>query len=336
MDDEQRQAHLLSFLARRGRGVDDLTAQVDRSFGEPRLVVATGSVLQGFGNEESDLDVVALVAAPRVTDIPIPSHLLGLPVDVNYLDVDWVRDAAAETVTGFTPAVLGLSPSRWRAAHRRMTKVGRLVYGLALAGDPGLLDVQRELRAAFPGYAAAWWRAECLRQLTAARLLSAGRPLLAAQRGYDAGMAALESAVSSLGEAYTGPKWIGAKLRRVGDPDLLEAYHRLVRVPVSGPDSAAYLAEVGRMVTRLRAVAPLPEDPHVAVAPHEGVERTVAHGRVLLHRHGARGVSSDDPGLGVVDERGLLFDGPVSAMPDPVRTLLTENLAWLTVRRVSA
>jgi hypothetical protein len=333
MDDDQRHAHLVAFLARKGRGVDDLKAQVDRSFGEPQLVVAAGSVLQGFGNEESDLDVIALVDAPQVTDIPIPSHVLDMPVDVNYLDVRWIRAAADETLAGFTPAVLGTSQSQWRAAYRRMTKVGRIVYGLPLAGDPALFDWQRELRAAFPGYAAAWWRAECLRQLAAARLIGAGRPLLAAQRAYDAGMAALESAVSPLDEAYTGPKWIGAKLRRVGDPALEAAYERLVRLPVSEPEAVPYLGAAERTV--LEVLGDLPADPDIAVAAHEDVQRVVALGRVLLHRYGARGVQSDDPEFGVADADGLLYGGAVSELPDGVRALLLEGLAWLTVREGS-
>lgn len=336
MNDEDRHSYLVSFLARKGRRIDELKAQVDHSFGEPRLVVAAGSVLQGFGNEESDLDVIALVDAPQVTDIPIPSHVLGMPVDVNYLDTGWVQAAAAQTMAAFTPDVLGHSQAQWRSAYRRMTKIGRLVYGLVLVGDPALFDWQRELRASFPRYAAAWWRAECLRQRTAARLIRPDRPMLAAHRAYDAGMAALESLVSPLDEAYTGPKWIGAKLRRVGDPALDAAYERLVRLPLTDAEATPYLDDAEQALTTLLESAPLPEDPSIAVSLHDGTERVTALGHVLVHRHASRGVQSGDPAFGVAGEDGLLFSGPVSALPDSVRVLLTEGLAWVTVREAQA
>jgi hypothetical protein len=336
MDDDLRHDHLVAFLARKDRGMDDLKAQVDQSFGEPLLVIAAGSVLQGFGNEESDLDVIALVDAPRVTDVPIPSHVLDLPVDVNYLDITWIRAAATEATGDFSPAVLGLSQSAWRAAYRRMTKVGRVVYGLPLDGDPALFAWQRDLRAGFLRYAAAWWRAESLRQLTAARLLRANRPMLAAQRVHDAGMAALESVVSLLDEAYTGPKWIGAKLRRVADPALDAAYQQLVRIPVRDTETTAYLDDAEQTIAELFADAPLPADPDVAVTPQDGVARQTAVGLVLLHRYGARGVESDDPDFGTTDDDGLVFHGPVSTMSESIRVLLTEGLGWLTVREVTA
>jgi hypothetical protein len=336
VNDEDRHSYLMSFLARKGRSIDELKAQVGRSFGEPRLIVAAGSVLQGFGNAESDLDVIALVDAPQVTDIPIPSHVLGLPVDVNYLDTEWIQAAAAQTMAAFTPDVLGHSQAQWRSAYRSMTKTGRLVYGLALAGDPALFDWQRELRATFPRYAVAWWRAECLRQRTANRLIRPGRPMLAAHRGHDAGMAALESLVSPLDEAYTGPKWIGAKLRRVSDPALNAAYERLVRLPRTDADALSYLDNAEQAVARLLASAPLPEDPWIAVSLHDGTERITALGQVLVHRHGGRGVQSSDPAFGVAGEDGLLFSGPVSALPGSVRVMLTEGVAWMTVREAPA
>jgi hypothetical protein len=217
-----------------------------------------------------------------------------------------------------------------------MTKIGRLVYGLALAGDPALFDWQRELRESFPRYAAAWWRAECLRQRTATRLIRPDRPMLAAHRACDAGLAAVESLVSPLDEAYTGAKWIGAKLRRVGDPALESAYERLMRLPLTAAEAMSYLDDAEQTVAMLLAAVPLPEDPSITVSLREGTERVTALGNVFMHRYGSRGVQSTDPAFGVPGEDGLLFSGPVSALPGTVRVLLTEGLAWMTVREVPA
>ncbi len=213
-----------------------------------------------------------------------------------------------------------------------MTKIGRLVYSLTLTGDPALFDWQNRLRKAFPEHASRWWRAECLRQLTAARLLAPDRPLLAAQRYCDAGMAALESAAAAVDEAYTGPKWIGAKLRRIGDPALESAFQRLIEIPVTTVDASAYTTVTERIVAELTSTDPLPGDPYVVLTRHEGVRREQALGLVLLHRFGARGVESDDPTFGVADEKGVLWHGTVSAITDAAHVALTQGLAWLTVR----
>jgi hypothetical protein len=332
IDDNQFRQYLTDFLARKGNGIDDLRKQVDNSFGEPHLVAAAGSVLQGFGNEESDVDVLALVDAPRVTDLPISSHVLDMPVDVNYIDVTWMRSAGDDVLAGWLPTAVGLSQEQWRAAYRRVTKIGRLAYGLPLAGDPALFDWQEQLRKAFPWHASRWWRAECLRQLTAARLLASGRPLLAAQRYCDAGMAALESAAAAMNEAYTGPKWIGAKLRRIGDPVLESAFQRLIEIPVTTADAGAYGTDAEQIVTALTSADPLPGDPYVLLTLHEGVQREEVLGLVLLHRFGARGVESDDPAFGIAGEQGVVWHGLMSAITDAVHMMLTQGLAWLTVR----
>ena len=47
------------FLATRGATRDMLIASVAGPFGQPLLIVATGSILHGFGNQRSDIDVKA-------------------------------------------------------------------------------------------------------------------------------------------------------------------------------------------------------------------------------------------------------------------------------------
>ena len=56
--------------------------QVDDVFGEPLLVVATGSVLAGYGRPTSDIDLYVVVPEEVASTLPIMSYPRGARVDV--------------------------------------------------------------------------------------------------------------------------------------------------------------------------------------------------------------------------------------------------------------
>ena len=60
--DEPFAQRLDAFLAARGATRGALLATVGEPFGPPLLVVAAGSILHGFGNQRSDIDVNVVTA----------------------------------------------------------------------------------------------------------------------------------------------------------------------------------------------------------------------------------------------------------------------------------
>ena len=87
-------ARLDSFLARRGLHREQLVAQLDEPFGRPLLVAAAGSILQGVGNERSDLDLIVVVE-DKVSRMPLASYARAVLVDPTYF-------GAAETASWIT------------------------------------------------------------------------------------------------------------------------------------------------------------------------------------------------------------------------------------------
>src|SRR4051794_14164367 len=69
------------FLDESGLERQRLVEEVGDAFGVPSLIVATGSVIQGFGSSTSDLDVYVLVPRP-VTGFPLLSYIDGARIDI--------------------------------------------------------------------------------------------------------------------------------------------------------------------------------------------------------------------------------------------------------------
>lgn len=326
--DAQMYDHLTGFLARVGVSTDALRAEVGEAFGEPLLVVASGSVLHGFGNAASDVDLHVIVDEPKVTDFPVSSHQLGVAVDTTYFDGGWVRaESALVTDGGHAPA--GADRTAWRSARTRLLRLGRLAFGYPLAGTDVWRVWQRDLRAPFAAYAEQWWRAETLRYLTAARLLAARRPLAAALRYCDAATAALDAVATAAGETYVGHKWLGLKLARLDRPALTDAYAALLDLPTTAAEVSAYGRRVEALVADLTADRPLPADPFVRLTPGDGAGAWQVQDRVLVHRWGLRGVELGTGDAGA--DPKLDWTGRVSELPVDLRLLIEEDLVWMSV-----
>lgn len=332
LSDATMRRHLEAHLARVNAGVADLGREVDSALGTPLLIVAAGSVLQGFGNPGSDIDLHVLVHNARITDLPIPSRTLGVTVDVNYVDVDGAR-AAATTLTA--DAVLPDTRARWRSAQRRLGQLGRFALGLALDGDDEWRAWQIGLRPGVVAYAVKWRRADALRYRVAAELLAPTRPLTAAQRWCDAGLAALDALATDAGEAYVGSKWVGVKLERLGRTDLSDAYRRLLDTPTTVADCPRYHDAARAMLGELTAPW-APADPVVTVSAADGLAAWVGLGeRALLHRYGLSGVECPPALARELTDPAWSWCGRLSKLDDDLRTLAGAGLLWLTARETS-
>ncbi|WP_320777270.1 DUF6001 family protein [Streptomyces sp. CRN 30] len=327
IDEATSRAHVEAFLARRDRTLTDLTDQVADSFGAPLLTVATGSVQQGFGNDESDVDLLVFVDA-QVTNIPISSHVLGLPVDINYLPVDWagsVDDLLASP--GYDGELVTFSD--WKGSMRRFKRLARLACGLPLEGTEHWRKWLHGLAEPVTDYAISWWSRESLRLRTAARLSRETNPRLAAQRYCDAGLSALEVVAARAGEIYFGAKWIQPKLERSAAERYQDTYRFLLSAPTRAEEARSYHSAVEDLLAEL--LHPLPEDPVVQLALMPDVKRVEVRGRTLLHRWGAQGVESRTPDFAVPGADGVVWRGPAGSLDEDARLLGRQGLVWLSV-----
>ena len=324
ISEQAMREYLNGFLTPHGQHHDDLVKEVDRGFGQPKLVVVAGSVLQGFGNPASDVDLHVIVDDGRVTDFHLSFHDLGFAVDVNYVEQGWIRQAALDTEAPLT------NRAEFTAEQRRVTQLGRFALGLPLAGETEWLDWRAELLTRYAARAARLSRNTALRHLIAARLLAEHDPLLAAQCYCDAGLAVLTTLAAQAGEPYVGTKWLGLKLDRMGATDLLGDYDRYLTLPTTPAQAPDYLAWAEEAIAARTADLGLPADPVIGIAPAPGVEIWQVRQRHLVHRFGLAGLELEpEPGELVAD--ALTWSGPLSQLSGASRALVRNQLVWLAV-----
>ncbi len=329
--DDGSQTLLSQCLASTGASVEDLRNEVGTTFGVPRLVGATGSFLEGFDPHDSVIDVHVFVDNGTVTDIPIPSFTLGQTVFICYLSTSWVTDAAAKVLAGALPRGGWTRRDDWYADRRALLWLGRVAAGPVIFGERVWKDLRRDLRGAYPAYAALWWRAECLRRLTAARILVESRPLVAAQRYCDAGLAALESLMAEAGEATIWPHWLGAKVRRSGTDSHEQALRRLLQTPGEPSAVTAYQHDSEAIISSLFAHAPLDPNPYLSLSMQPGVSSWQFRDRSLVQRWGMTGVEVDASTAAKWQAGDVVWAGRRSDLDGELEACLLENMFWAAV-----
>lgn len=322
--------NLASFLSHHGRCRDDLLAQVGTSFGALELVVASGSVVVGYANVRSDIDLYAVGDVPDTQRVPVISHELGPLLDINLIragelreQLDWIRGTPAVVPAGGSPA------GKWRRAGRVLDRATRLAYGVVLHATPSWTAIQRSLGTGWLAErTTTWWRLEARRRLLVARWLAPANPELAAQLGCEARLCALKAVAAAAGYVYFNQKWLAKELRDMGRADLLAAYRQALR---TAWDAAARTTETAEMVDGLLGAAPA--DLTVEVAYSRGVSTHLVGDATLVSRWEMRGALLDAPDLPVArrDGAAIWTGGPDEAPPDWVSQLLPLGLVWVGV-----
>lgn len=315
------------FLAERGLAADDVLGETDQGLGRPALAVAGGSVLAGFGNRRSDLDLLVLVEHGRLTRFPIQSHEHGTLIDVNVREAGAVRERAAQLRDSDWPRFDTVTQEAWNHRRRTLKTVSRLALGLRLiAGEPWEAW-HAGLRAPWLVRAVEqWWTVEAHRLARAAHLLTDVRPMAAAVRGREAVVAALNARAASAGQIYFTEKWVGEKLKAVGDEDALLLLREVLAVPA---DPRARVERCGALVRELAA----PRRPlHSVLRWATGIGTAELDDRTVVDRWQLRALEVLRTGLppGTSDE--ILWSGPPGAdPPDDILRLFGHDMLWLGV-----
>jgi hypothetical protein len=327
-----RAGRLAAFLGRRQTTEEWLRGQVEESYGPPLLVVATGSVLEGFGNDCSDIDLSVVVDRDSLTQLPIMSYEGESRVDASYYRA---ADVATWIVTlrdSSWPPLAILTRDAWLRRFNVMKAAVRFAESLVLFASEGWAEWVAELGNPWlKDGVAAWWRAEALRLWLTARWLSDGKPLLASQRACEAVLAGLESGAAGRGQPYltSNSRWLPEKLRALDDHAGFELLRRIFRTPVRADDCGPYLAACEELL-RERLGALETQALRAQLWYASGVSVHDLDSRVLVSRWGLRAVELRGEALPSPDRLEPLWEGPVGAVPPAhVWRLFQEDMTWL-------
>jgi hypothetical protein len=244
-------SRLEDHLAPYGLTAEQLRDQVDDVFGEPLLVVATGSVLAGFGRSTSDIDLYVVVP-DEVASTPIVSYPSGARVDTALFGAGTLTERHRQMAVRWPP------PDPSSVAHTRRRRsldcLSRFGLGLPLATDAGdWQSWQRAIESDIAGWLSEWHAAEAVRKQAAARVLLPLKPRLAAQKAAEAMVAALDRRSALAGECYFKSKFVGEKLRRLGDEQGHAWARQALFLPVTVAESAGYVRRADDVVDELLA-----------------------------------------------------------------------------------
>ncbi|MEU0061288.1 hypothetical protein [Streptomyces sp. NPDC006334] len=191
------------FLEERRLDLADVVGETDQGLGRPALAVAAGSVLAGFGNRRSDLDLLVLVENDQLTRFPIQSHEHGTLIDVNIRQASAVRDRTARLRDSSWPRFTTVTQEAWNHRRRTIKTASRLALGLKLVVTEPWESWHAGLREPWLARVVEqWWTVEAHRLARAARLLADDRPMAAAVRGREAVVAALNARAAAAGQIY--------------------------------------------------------------------------------------------------------------------------------------
>ncbi|MFD8982914.1 hypothetical protein [Streptomyces sp. NPDC059564] len=316
-----------AFLKQRGLHRDAVRQEADQGMGSPALAVVGGSVIAGFGNHRSDLDLLVLVENDRLTRFPIQSHEHGTLIDVNIRRASSVRDTTEALNAAPWPRFATVTEDAWNHRRRALYTANRLALGLPLLASPPWDAWHAGLRR--PWYAEAvvrWWTVEAHRLAQAARWLLDARPMAAAVRAREAVVAALNARAAAGGELYFTAKWVGEKLKALGDTEGLAVLRAALEPPLAPPEQVPLrLADVDRL-------AGDPGSLHAVLRWSTGVGTAVLEDRTVVDRWQLRAVESARTDLPPEGGDAVIWSGPLGAPPpDDLLPLFVHDMVWLGV-----
>ncbi|MFI0773154.1 hypothetical protein [Streptomyces sp. NPDC021212] len=315
------------FLEQRGLSRDAVLKEADQGMGTPALAVAAGSVLTGFGNHRSDLDLLVLVENDKLTRFPIQSHEHGTLIDVSIRRASSVRNGAAELASGPWPRFATVTEDAWNHRRRTLNTTSRLALGLPLMVSPPWDDWYAGLRGPWLADAVhQWWTVEAHRLALAARWLLGAKPMAAAVRAREAVVAALNARAAAGGELYFTAKWVGEKLRVLGDTEGLALLREaLTSPPTSGDRVPHRLAAVERLVGDGASL-------HAVLRWSTGIGTIPLDDRTIVDRWQMRALEVPRRDLPPDDSGAVIWSGPLDTCPpDDLLPLFVHNMVWLGV-----
>ncbi|MCU1496885.1 MAG: hypothetical protein JWM47_838 [Acidimicrobiales bacterium] len=330
MSQHERGAGLARFLERFDVTLPTLRNSIEEVFGDPSIVIATGSILAGFGNDESDVDVYAAVDSQGLQFIPLVTYEGSARVDARYFSLAEVGRWHGYRDLVWPPTAPIERPS-WLRIRGELESMVRFAISYELMAAPGWSAWRDELEQPWLGeIVVAWWRLEAFRRQAAAAALAGVDDVLSAHRWGEAALAALEHRAATRGELFFGTKWLGERLRRVGDGDGLRSLEVVLRWPDAGAE-AAYVDRCRALVDD--ELGPPPPALCLAVYAATGIERFELAGRVVISRWGLRGRQFDQlDGAYRAGEDEPWWQGAFGEpLPDDLRELVQDDLCWLSM-----
>ncbi len=247
---------LHSAMVRHGLTDKDLLDEVLSVAPQASGVIVTGSLAADFGNEHSDIDLICIVPDGQFSQLPIMVYRGDAKIDCEYwllTDLLAAMDLIAQS--DFLQSVGNF------LAWKKVTRALQFLIKFSVAYPLHVTDAVQPLwsyvrSVDFKRRVRAWWSFEALRLIIAARHSLSSQPRFASNLYSEAAFAVLSSKATEQSLLF-GKKWLGEKLRRLGDEAGLALYHLSLMLPCEDEAQVRQRClEIDQALTRSEVLEP--------------------------------------------------------------------------------
>lgn len=335
---EQKSKNLNDFLNGKGVSSEIINEQITDVFGEKCLIVATGSVVEGFGNQTSDVDLMCVVDKNDISQLPIMTYSNLVKFDTEYYSsTDIVQ--YFDLIRKEWPPTKPYDQNKWKGTYKAFKICCRLTVGLVIYNTDQWSNIYKSFdQELFLRLLCKWWYIESTRNLIVAKILNKHSKKTSEIRLFDAACSVLLAIIAKKGECVFNKKWISEKLKITESVEELKFFESLLLTSFSfSTNSQLYLSHVAKVENFLESVIPDSVELSlccylsIGVSVNKLAEHTVlsnwANEGFVLPRH-----ESENSGLAFDREDKLVFCSSVtSQLPDIVEHLIANQFLWIGV-----
>lgn len=315
-----------------GIDIKTLEQQIETVFGSPSLVTLTGSVIAGFGNKRSDIDVMVVVdTGDKITQLPIMSYVGSARVDVEYYSLHDIEQFKKMLEIDLMNCDHFKSPQIWREYLNALRTHTRLAISSPIQFQPGwdawLDEVNDEV---LKDRTARWWEIEAYRLTVAARWLTASNPRLSAVKFGDAIYSVLSAKTAREGQLFMSKKWLGQKLAHTNDNEGLRLFHQTLEFPSGEQKIKKYCQAADIELSSFLQKNDMLKQFQVQLRFAKGVEVHRLRNEILVTRWGMRGITV--PNFQFSEDLTIpIWTGSPNSLPEgALQMLFLNDMLWLS------
>lgn len=248
-----------SMLLKRGLSLTDLLDELHSFYGNVLFAFGGGSLFAGFGNKESDIDILAVVKSDQtISQLPMMTFKTGSRIDTEYYTYnDLLKTLSSVKNTEWPPKEI-IDSEVWYSYYRAIKTLMRFKTGILLYTSPLYKDHLEEFDSSVSNLSdpilelnsdwlkeriCNWWLSESVRSYISANYIFTSKPLLGCYRIGDAVQCMLSYVSAQADQLYMGRKWLPQKLEMIDkDNQLIGIFNDSLKLAKNKEDADSHFS----------------------------------------------------------------------------------------------
>ncbi|QOI45251.1 hypothetical protein Lepto782_24075 (plasmid) [Leptospira interrogans serovar Canicola] len=309
-----------------------ITNEVKSIFGETLLIAGAGSLFAGYGNSESDIDVLVIVNTEnKLSQLPIMSYKNEERIDSEFYTLQDIESTISSLKNQSWPPPNSITRVEWELYFRCIQNLSRFASSkvIYISEDSQFkhraLDLLKEFYSDwFRKILCDWWNLEAVRFKLIADYIKSEDILLGCLKLSDSIQYLLSKEVASQGEVFMGRKWLPMKIEKTGNKNLMEIYKQSLDVPVTRKEAEEYYISLEIIYDQLCEINNL-DNICIRFEFSQGVENWSISEETLLSKWRLRHLTLKDVPSGLLNNG---YSCKLSEEHPSIKKLLVNDMVW--------